>query len=151
MDLIFSGYSSFLDKHDMLLPIVGSGSWFSEFRPVLSENITSEKINSYHKLLFRFFSSGLCCFLTGTFVYSAAGIFNSFDEASIFIIFSDHHLLDLIFHRFPMMMEIFYFDSFKFQFLHNLTESCFQLSGNGLRYRLFCDDLFLRRSLAHAL
>ena len=123
MDLIFSGSSSFLDKHDVLLPIVGSGSWFSEFRPVLSENITSQKINSFHIFLFRFFSSGLCCFLTGTFVYSAAGIFNSFDDASIFIIVSNHHLLDLIFQRFPMVMEIFYFDSFKFQFLNNLPES----------------------------
>ena len=82
MDLIFSDSSSFLDKHDLLLPIVGSGSWFAEFRPVLSENITCEKINSFHKLLFRFFSSVLCCFLTGAFVYNAAGIFNSFDEAS---------------------------------------------------------------------
>ena len=123
MDLIFSGSSSFLDKHDMLLPIVGSGSWFSEFRPVLSENLTSQQINSFHKLLFRFFSSGLCCFLTGTFVYNAAGIFNSFEEASIFIILSNHHILDLIFQRFSMVMEIFYFDSFKFQFLNNLQGS----------------------------
>ena len=123
MELIFSGSSSFLDKHDMLLPVVGSGSWFTEFRPVLSENVTSEKINSFHKLLLRFFRSGLCCFLTGTFVYSAAGIFDSFDEAAIFIVLSDHHILNLIFHRFPMVIEILYFDSFKYQFLHNLQES----------------------------
>ena len=47
MDLNFSGYSSFLDKHDMLLPIVGRGSWFTEFRSVFSENVTSQKINSF--------------------------------------------------------------------------------------------------------
>ena len=124
MELLFSGSSSFLDKHDMLLPVVGSESWFTEFRPVLSdENVTSEKINSFHKLLLRFFRSGLCCFLTGTFVYSAAGIFHSFDEAALFIVLLDHHILDLIFQRFPMVIEIFYLDSFKFQFLHTLPES----------------------------
>ena len=123
MELIFSGSSSFLDRHDLLVPIAGSDSWFVEFRPVLSEKLTPLKIHFFHKLQYRFFCSRLCCFLSGTFVYSAAGIYDSFDEASIFIVISDHPLLKLIFQRYPMVMEVFYFNSFKFQFLHNLSES----------------------------
>jgi len=77
MELIFSGSSSFLDRHDMLVPVAGSDSWFVEFRPVLSENLTSSKIHLFHELLYRLFCCRLCCFLSGTFVYSAAGIFDS--------------------------------------------------------------------------
>ena len=110
MELIFSGSSSFLDRHDMLVPVVGSDSWFVEFRPVLSEdedenqnqnqnqnqNLTSSKIHFFHKLLYRLFCCRLCCFLSGTFVYSAAGIFDSFDEAAIFIVISDHQAASVV-------------------------------------------------------
>ena len=95
MDLIFSGSSSFLGKHNMLLRIVGRGSPFSEFLPISSENLSS-----FHKLLFRFFSSGLCCFLTRNFVYRESGILDQFDEVSVFVILTNNHFLDLIFQNY---------------------------------------------------
>ena len=117
MALTFSGSSSFLDKHEMLSPIVGSGFWFSEFRPVRFPNL-----NTFHKLLFHFFRWGLCCLLTGTFVYHVAGILNYFDEASVFVILTYNQLLNLIFQKLPMAIDIFYFDSFKFQFWNSFPE-----------------------------
>jgi len=51
-----------------------------------------------------------------------AGILNYFDEALVFVILKDNHPLNLIFQKLPMVIENFYFDTFKFQVLNNFPE-----------------------------
>ena len=113
----FNGSSYFLNKHLMLRSFAGSDSWFPEFRPV-----RFPKVNTFHILLFHFLRCGLCCFLTGTFVYYTAGMLNSFDEVSVFMVLTDHHFLRLIFQKFPIIIEVFYIDSLKFQLFNFFPE-----------------------------
>jgi len=90
-----------MDPHPSLANITccfllwADGRRFSKFLPIRSENLSS-----FHKLLFRFFSSRLCCFLRGNFVYREAGILDQFDEVSVFVILTNNHLLDLIFQNY---------------------------------------------------
>ena len=61
-------------------------------------------------------------------MYYTAGILNSFDEVSVFMVFTDNHLLRLIFQKFPIIIEIFYIDSFKFQPVNFFPEDIIYIS-----------------------
>ena len=106
----FLGSASFLNKHQQLRAIASSASWFPEFRP-----LRFPSVESFHRLLSHFSRHGLCCFLTGIFVYYTAGILNSFEEVSVFMVLADQHFIRLIFQKFPILIETFYIDSFKFR------------------------------------
>lgn len=113
----FDVSTSYLDTHNQLRSFAGSASWFTEFCPL---RFPAEE--TIHRLLFEFYCHGLCCFLTGTFVYCAAGILNSFRAAALFIALMDTPLIRLIFQRGPGTIQNFSIKAFGFTLMQSVPE-----------------------------
>ena len=58
-----------------------------------------------------------CCFLAGQFVLYMAGVFETYESASLFIAMTDSAFLRLIFRQHPDPMDNFYIHGFLFVFL----------------------------------
>jgi hypothetical protein len=89
---------------------VGNFLPYPEFLPTLfpHEDIV------YH-LLLTLCRRNICCYLTGGFVYYLAVIFNSYRAMCLYVVLTDHGLLDILFQRTEIMYTLFYIDDFRFQ------------------------------------
>ena len=65
-----------------------------------------------------FFCQDICCLLAGNFVLHMAGIFDTYNLASLFIAMSDSPFLQRLFQQDPDLPGNFYDHGFLFQFLH---------------------------------
>jgi len=91
----------------------GNSPLLPEFRPVRFPYDAD-----IWQLLHRcFYSQGICCFLAGQFVLYMAGIFQTFNTASLFIAMTNSPFLQLLFRLSPEPLDIFYFKEFLFVFL----------------------------------
>ena len=93
-DTAFDGSTSYLETVKHLQTVAGKISWFSEFTPTrfpFRENI--------YFLMFAFLKGGNCFYLSGTFVYYVAGLFDAFKGATLYITLTDTYLTRLLFQR----------------------------------------------------
>jgi hypothetical protein len=60
----FPGSTFYVDTHNTLRSIADNASMFTEFVPV-----HFPYIRTFQKLLFHFYRHGLCCFMTGSYVF----------------------------------------------------------------------------------
>jgi len=91
----------------------GTSPLLSEFRPVRFPHDAD-----IWQLLYKcFYSQGICCFLAGQFVLYMAGIFQTFNIASLFIAMTNSPFLQLLFRLSPEPLDIVYFKEFLFVFL----------------------------------
>jgi len=82
----FPGSTFYVDTYNTLRSIAGNASRFTEFVPVHFPNM-----RTIHKLLFLFYTHGLCCFMTGSFVSYLAGFLTFFRAVSIYMVLDNHH------------------------------------------------------------
>ena len=76
---------------------VGNTPLLTEFRPV-----RFPYGDDVYQLLFKcFYSQGISCFLAGQYVLYMAGIFQTFNAASLFIATTNAHFLQLLFRLSP--------------------------------------------------
>jgi len=110
------GLLVFTERFDILRRMrasAGTSPLLPEFRPVRFPCDAD-----IWQLLYKcFYSQGLCCFLAGQFVLHMAGIFQTFNAASLFIATTNSLFLQLLFRLSPEPLDIFYFKEFLFVFL----------------------------------
>jgi len=124
----YNGSTSYVEKHETLCTIAGSGSWFTEFQPVRFPDI-----QTFHRHLFLLYQHGLCFLLTGSFVGFIAGFLNSFRAVSFFMVLDDRPIIRLIFQQRQKVIQNFDIGSFQFELMHMINDSCI--------YRV-CNDNF---------
>jgi len=91
----------------------GTSPLLPEFRPVRFPYDAD-----IWELLYKcFYSQGICCFLAGQFVLYMAGIFQTFNAASLLIATTNLSFLQLLFRLSLEPLDIFYFKEFLFVFL----------------------------------
>ena len=104
------------DRFDILRRMrtsIGNTPLLTEFRPV-----RFPYGDDVYRLLFKcFYSQGICCFLAGQYVLYMAGIFETFNAASLFIATTNAHFLQLLFRLSPEPIDVFYFKEFLFIFM----------------------------------
>jgi len=91
----------------------GSCTLFPEFRPVRFPHSTYIR----RFLYYCFFCQGICCFLAGNLVLYMAGLFDSYNAASLFIAMTDSPMLRRIFRQDPDPLDNFHLHGFLFEFL----------------------------------
>ena len=129
-DKRFDGSSLALANAQRLLRTVGRISPFPEFYPGPFPNR-----EVLFLLLLRLYTRGVCCYLTGEFISYLAGVFHSYNHASMVVALSDVEILDTIFQRYDDIVPVFHLDDFHFQQENTIAEDI-QL------YRVTYGDIF---------
>jgi hypothetical protein len=113
----FDGATHYLDAYRHLLASKGDLPWLAEICRL--PRFPHQRF--IQSLLYLFHVHGLCCYLTGSLLYYATGLFNAFSSAGIFMVLpqtsrSRSQLLNLIFQRL-LPNSGFLFDKFLFHFV----------------------------------
>jgi hypothetical protein len=114
----FNGSKRAIHLAQHLRVIAGNATWFPRFDPFYIP--FSKETFLLQRELFR---GRLCFFLTGSFVYFSAGIFNGFHGASLFIALTDTPLNSLLFQRGDDGIDSFWINGFKFHLLEPLPDA----------------------------
>jgi hypothetical protein len=114
----FSGSKRGIQLVQHLRVIAGNAMWFSTFDP-----INNPFPNETFFLLRELFQARLCFFLTGSFVYCMAGIFQGYSGASLFIALTDTPLNKLLFQLEGDEIETFWIGGFEFHLLESEPEA----------------------------
>jgi hypothetical protein len=130
----FSGSKRAIQLAQHLRVIAGNATWFSTLDPV-----NNPFPNETYLLLRELFEARLCFFLTGSFVYYTAGIFQGYSGASLFIALTDTPLTRLLFQLDGNEIETFWLGGFEFHllesepeadlFIYTITKGEFHLQG----------------------
>ena len=116
----FYGFTSYVEKHNILRTIAGSSSWFTEIKP-----IRFPALLTFHRLLFHFYRHGLCSFISGNFAVYVAGFPDFFQAISVYIVLDDDHpIVRLIFRKGPNVIHNLVISLFHFELLQTLNDSC---------------------------
>ena len=109
----FTAPTEHLDILRRMRASAGTSPLLPEFRPVRFPF----EADIYQLLYKCFYSQGICCFLAGQFVLYMAGIFHTFNTASLFIAMTNAPFLQLLFRLSLEPIDVFYFKEFLFIFL----------------------------------
>ena len=117
----FPGSTFYVDTYNTLRSIAGNASRFTEFVPVHFPNM-----RTIHKLLFLFYTHGLFCFMTGSFVSYLAGFLTFFGLFRFiwFWIITIRSFVRLIFQMGQNVTQHFIIGSFHFEHLQTLQDTC---------------------------
>jgi hypothetical protein len=128
----FSGSKRAIQLAQHLCEIVGYATWFSTF-----DFVTNPFPNETYSLLRELFEARLCFFLTGSFVYFMAGVFQNYTGASLFLALTDTPLTRLLFQLEGSELQTFWLGGFEFNlleaepeadlFIYNVTKGDFRL------------------------
>ena len=114
----FEGTTHYLDAYKHLLASRGNLPWLSECR--LNRTQHHQFI---HRILYLFHVHRMCFYLTGSYVYYAVGMFDSFSAVGVFMALTEpkSNLLNLIFQNYAS--PVFLFNGFMFTFLRREPNS----------------------------
>jgi hypothetical protein len=92
----------------------------------------------FELLLLRLFQLNICCHLSGSFETCAAGVFQSYSAAMLYLTITDNHFVNLFLQKGPIDIEDFYFDEFHFRLVDKdpLPDSCYNFSKGDFKTKL---------------
>jgi hypothetical protein len=106
----FASSTVLLNAARKLRPFVGMLPFFEEFRP--SDVIA---LNVLKLLLTKLYFECICCFLTGSFINFAAGVYSNHGAAALFIAEKDTPLLRVMLQRGPGVLPRFFIGGIRFE------------------------------------
>jgi hypothetical protein len=110
----FDGYKFLFEINRRLATCAGATRSFTTFRPVRFP---------FEDIVFRFLSLlydlCICCFMCGTFVNYVAGVYNSYQGATLFVALTDetNFILQTVFQRYDDTIADFNLNGFRFYLL----------------------------------